>query len=70
MPAVNVQALLALLLFGIAIMLAKMVNNINRGDWPGGKAWVFYLRMLLGFVFAASITFAFYAFAGINILNH
>jgi hypothetical protein len=31
--------------------------------------WVLYLRTLLGFLFAAAITLAFYAFAGIDILH-
>ena len=43
--------------------------NIQRGKWPGGQMWVFYLRTALGFLFAAAITFAFYAFAGIDIIN-
>lgn len=69
MPSVNVQALLSIGLFLLALLLARSINNINRGVWPGSQAWVFYLRVLLGFVFTASIAFAFYAFAGIDMLG-
>lgn len=69
MPGVNAQALVALACFLAALFIARAVNNINSGQWPGGQAWVVYLRILLGFVFAAAITFAFYSFAGIDILH-
>ncbi len=70
MPGVNFQALVALGCFLLALVIARAVNNINSGKWPGGQIWVTYLRILLGFVFAAAITFAFYAFAGVDILRH
>lgn len=69
MPGVNVQALVALACFLASLVIARAVNNINKGKWPGGQAWVLYLRILLGFTFAAAITFAFYSFAGIDILH-
>ncbi|MBO8153182.1 flagellar biosynthesis protein FliR [Thermovirga sp.] len=69
MPATNVQALMSLLFFVLALLISRAVVRINEGRWPGGPTLVFFLRMLLGFVFAAAIYFAFYAFAGIDILN-
>jgi hypothetical protein len=62
MPSVNVQALLSIGLFLLALLLARSVNNINRGIWPGGSVWVL-LRRHAGYVFTASFAFAFYAFA-------
>lgn len=67
-PTVNLQALVAMVLFGVALLLARMVVNIQSGKWPGGPMFVLYLRVLLGFVFAASIGLGFYSFAGIDIL--
>lgn len=69
MSGVNLQALIALACFLLCLMVARAVMNIQRGTWPGGQAWVLYLRTLLGFLFAAAITLAFYAFAGIDILH-
>ncbi len=68
MPAVNIQALVALGLFLLSLAVARMVNNITSGKWPGNEAWVIYLRMLLGFLFTGSIVLGFYSFAGKNIL--
>ena len=67
-PSVNIQAFVALGLFGISLFLARMVVNIQSGKWPGSDAWVLYLRMVLGFTFAASIGLGIYSFAGIDIL--
>lgn len=67
-PNVNKQALVAMALFGISLLLARMVVNIQSGKWPGGPAFVLYLRVLLGFMFAAAIGLAFYSFAGQDIL--
>lgn len=67
-PTVNLQALVALILFGVTLLLARMVVNITSGKWPGGIGWVTYLRMLLGFTFAASIGLGIYSFAGVDIL--
>ncbi|KUK43071.1 MAG: Uncharacterized protein XD70_0115 [Thermovirga lienii] len=69
MPAINIQALLALLFFILSLLISRAVVRINEGKWPGGPTLIFLLRVLLGFVFAAAIYFAFYAFAGIDILN-
>lgn len=67
-PSVNIQAFVALALFGVSLLLARMVVNISSGKWPGGAAWVAYLRMVLGFTFAASIGLGIYSFAGVDIL--
>jgi len=68
-PDVNVQALMAIALFAIALLVARIINNINSKKWPGGVLWVLYLRVLLGFLLAASVVLGFYAFAGISILR-
>ncbi len=67
-PPVNIQAFVALAFFGVSLFLARMVVNIRSGKWPGGEAWVAYLRMVLGFTFAASIGLGVYSFAGVNVL--
>ena len=67
-PSVNLQAFVALALFGVSLFLARMVVNIRSGKWPGGAVWVTYLRMVLGFTFAASIALGIYSFAGVDIL--
>lgn len=69
MPIVNVQALIALGLFIGCLFLSRIVANIRQGKWPGGELWILYLRILLGFMLAASITLGFYAFAGIDIIS-
>ncbi|HOO63511.1 MAG TPA: flagellar biosynthesis protein FliR [Synergistaceae bacterium] len=68
MPAVNIQALVALGLFLLSLGVARMVNNITSGKWPGNEVWVLYLRVLLGFLFTGSIVLGFYSFAGKVIL--
>ena len=67
-PSVNLQAFVAHALFGVSLFLARMVVNIRSGKWPGGAMWVTYLRMVLGFTFAASIGLGIYSFAGVDIL--
>lgn len=67
-PAVNLQAFVALILFGVSLFLARIIVNIHSGKWPGSEAWVLYLRMVLGFTFAASIGLGIYSFAGIDVL--
>ncbi len=69
MPIVNVQALIALGLFMGCLFLARIIANIRQGKWPGGELWILYLRMLLGFMLAASITLGFYAFAGVDVIS-
>lgn len=67
-PAVNLQAFVALILFGVSLFLARIVVNIQSGKWPGSASWVLYLRMVLGFTFAAAIGLGIYSFAGIDVL--
>ena len=67
-PPVNLQALVALILFGATLLVARMVVNIQTGRWLGGPMFILYLRVLLGFLFAGSIGLGFYSFAGVNIL--
>lgn len=67
-PPVNLQAIVAVIMFGITLLIARMVVNIQTGKWPGGPMFVFYLRVLLGFTFAASIGLGIYSFAGVDIL--
>jgi hypothetical protein len=68
-PVANIQALSALGLFLACLFLSRMIVNISSGKWPGGIIWVTYLRILLGFMFAAAITLALYAFAGVEFLK-
>lgn len=68
-PAVNLQALLALAFFIGALCVARMVTNIYSGKWPGGTGMITYLRMLLGFLITGAIVLGIYAFAGMDILS-
>lgn len=67
-PAVNLQAFVALLLFALSLFISRLVVNINSGKMPGGSAFVFYLRVLLGFIFAGAIALGIYSFMGICVL--
>lgn len=67
-PNVNKQAIVALALFGFSLLLARMIVNIQSGRWPGSAAFVLYLRVLIGFIFAAAIGLGVYSFAGVDIL--
>lgn len=69
MPIVNIQALIALGLFLGCLFISRIVANIRKGKWPGGELWILYLRILLGFMLAASITLGVYSFAGIDIIS-
>ncbi len=69
MPMVNIQALIGLGLFIGCLFLARIISNVRKGKWPGGELWILYLRILLGFMLAASITLGFYAFAGVDIIS-
>jgi hypothetical protein len=62
MPFKNVQALIALASIIGALFIARIVMKIHRGEMPGGDVWILYLRILLGFLFAAAITFGFRSF--------
>ena len=59
MPQSNIYALMALASFGLSLFVARLVVRIQKGELPGGDLWVLYLRMLLGFVFAAAIVFGY-----------
>ena len=67
-PRVNLQAFAAVALFVLSLFISRIVVNIGSGKWPGGAAFLFYLRMLLGFVFAASIALGIYSFMGICVI--
>lgn len=67
-PLVNIQAFIALLLFGVSLFIANIVLKIQSGKWRASPMFLLYLRILLGFVFATSIGLGFYSFAGIDIL--
>lgn len=67
-PRVNIQALIALMLFALTLFIAHIVAKIAKGELTGNIVIVFYLRVLLGFVFAASIALAIYSFMGICVL--
>ena len=62
MPQSNVYALLGLLSFGLALLVARLVVKVQRGEYPGGDLWVLYLRMLLGCLFAAAIVYGYRSF--------
>lgn len=67
-PKVNLQAFIAIFLFLLSLFIARIVVNIQTGKWPGNQLFVTYLRVVLGFTFAASIALGFYSFAGIDIV--
>ncbi len=69
MPIVNVQALIALVLFLASLFVARIVVRIQNGSLPGSALWLLYLRMLLGFLFAGAIILGLYSFAGIDIIS-
>ncbi|MGI6252879.1 MAG: flagellar biosynthesis protein FliR [Aminivibrio sp.] len=69
MPIVNVQALIALGMFLAALFVARVVVRINSGTLPGGRIWVIYLRMLLGFLLAGAVVLGLYSFAGVDIIS-
>ncbi|MDO4785300.1 MAG: flagellar biosynthesis protein FliR [Fretibacterium sp.] len=62
MPQSSVYALLGLLSFVLALWVARLVVRIQRGELPGGDLWVLYLRILLGFLFAAAIVYGYRSF--------
>ena len=62
MPRSNVYALLGLVSFALSLLVARLVVKIQRGELPGGDLWVLYLRMLLGFLFAAAIVYGYRSF--------
>jgi len=68
-PVVNIEALVALALFLGCLLVARMITNVRNGKWPGGELWILYLRVLLGFMFAASIALGISSFAGVDIIS-
>ena len=62
MPESNVHALIGLASFVASLFVARLVMRIQRGEMPGGGLWVFYLRMLLGFLLTAAAVFGYRAF--------
>ena len=68
-PAVNLQALLAIAFFIGALVVARMVANIYSGKWPGGIGMVAYLRMLVGFLLTGAVVLGLYSFAGIDVIS-
>ena len=62
MPQNNIYALIALASFGAAILASRLWVRLNRGDLPGADFWGFYLRMLVGFLLAASVVFGYRSF--------
>lgn len=62
MPQSNVYALLGLLSFAFSLLVARLVVKIQKGELPGGDLWVLYLRILLGFLFAAAIVYGYRSF--------
>ena len=69
MPIVNVQALISLGMFLASLLTARIVVRIANGSLPGGRGWILYLRMLLGFFLAGAITLAFYSLAGVDVIS-
>ncbi len=68
-PAINIQALWGLLCFGLCLFFARVIKRISEGKLPGGSSTIMYLRILIGFLFAAAITFGLASFAGREILT-
>lgn len=68
-PAVNIQALLAIVFFIGALAVSRGVANIYSGKWPGGYGMLFYLRMLVAFLLTGAIVLAYYAFAGVDVIS-
>ena len=62
MPQSNIYALMGLASFGAALLIARLTVRIQKGELPGGGVWVFYLRMLLGFLLAAAAVFGYRSF--------
>lgn len=69
MPVVNLQALLGLGCFGLSLFFARVIRRISEGVLPGGEGMITYLRILIGFLFAAAITLGLASFAGMDILG-
>ena len=46
-PALNVQALLGMVLFAVTVVLVRLIRGIQTGKYPGSPAMLIYLRTLL-----------------------
>ena len=58
----NIYALLSLASLIGAFLVSKLWVRVSRGDLPGSDFWSFYLRMLLGFLLAATVFFGYRTF--------
>jgi hypothetical protein len=68
-PAVNLQAIAAIVFFVSAIAVSRITVNIYSGRYPSHPAVLFYLRVLLGFLLAGAIVLGYYSFAGIDVIS-
>lgn len=59
-PALNFQALVGVFFLFVTYVLVKLIRGIQTGRYPGGGAFVIYLRMLLGFSLTGGV-FLFFA---------
>ncbi|MDR3076387.1 MAG: flagellar biosynthesis protein FliR [Synergistaceae bacterium] len=67
-PAVNLQAIAAMVFFALALAAARATVNIYSGKWKAHPAILFYVRVLLGFFLAGAIVLGYYSFAGIEVI--
>jgi len=58
----NIYALIALASLIGAILISKLWIRVSRGDLPGSEFGGVYLRMLVGFLLAATVLFGYRAF--------
>lgn len=68
-PIINLQALIALGCFGLSLFFARVIRLISEEVLPGGDVMITYLRILIGFLFAAAIALGLASFAGREILG-
>ena len=68
-PAVNLQAIVAIIFFVSAAVVARMTVNIYSGKWKAHQAMLLYMRVLLGFLLAGAIVLGYYSFAGIDVIS-
>jgi hypothetical protein len=67
-PAVNIQAIAAIVFFAAAIVVSRVIVNIYTGRWKAHPAMLFYMRILLGFLLAGAVVLGYYSFAGIDVI--
>ena len=68
-PAVNTQAIAAIVFFVAAIVVSRAIVNIYSGRWPSHPAMLFYMRVLLGFLLAGAVVLGYYSFAGVDVVS-